>query len=67
MVATRQLSLNPVPAVQLPLELRPLREGCAVMDCDMPVVAVMQNSVPLKVCAYDRDRLKAQGWKERGL
>lgn len=63
----RQLALHPEPTVQLPLELRPMRDGCAVNDCDMPVVAVLVNNVDLHVCAFDRDRLKALGFKERSL
>lgn len=63
----RQLALNPEPIVQLPLELRPLRDGCAVMDCDAVPEYELVNSIRTRVCKAHRNEYLALGWTERSL
>ncbi len=60
-MAPRQLALEP--RAVLPLELRPLREGCAVNGCDdVPTVVLALNSRP-KVCETHSRAYQAEGSK----
>lgn len=63
----RQLALTPDNTMQLPLELRPLRAGCAVMDCENEPKHELVNSIRTVVCRVHRDEYLARGWKERSL
>lgn len=62
-MSPRQLALQVEERVVLPLELRPLRDGCAVNHCpETPSAVLALNSRP-RVCEEHKRAYMAQGIK----